>query len=124
MTKYKTVVIVRYSKKAMMSALDHTLNKMTKKGYEFVQMSGSPLESIVLLFKEVEVIKDNKGPTKEELREAKLAAKEEARERKLEDKRIRKEAKRKKALEKKAINIEKAKKKIKNHIEIDEVQQD
>ena len=125
MAKFKSVVIVKYSKKSVEREIEHTMEKMTKKGYEFVQMSGSPLDSLVLLFRAVEVEEPvNTGPSKAELKEEKKLAKIKAKEAREEAKRLKKENKKIRLEEKKAKEIEIARKKIKKHAEIDEVQQD
>lgn len=69
MTKYRSIVVVKYTRHGMMKAIDHKITEMLDKGYEFVQMSGNPIESIILLFK---IDGDEKRPpTRKELRQIK-----------------------------------------------------
>jgi len=76
MEKYKSVVVVKYTRRGMARAIDRTMRKMTYRGFEFVQMTGNPLESVVMLFK----IEGNEKPelTRKEMKALIKADKEKA----------------------------------------------
>lgn len=67
MTRYKSVIVSKYTKRGMMKAIDQTITDHGYRGYEFVQMCGDPIESIMLLFK---IDGDEKTPpTRKELKQ-------------------------------------------------------
>ncbi len=51
MDKYKTIVVVKYTRRGMARAINRTMSKMIYRGFEFVQMTGNPLEAVALMFK-------------------------------------------------------------------------
>lgn len=50
MLEYKSVYINKILKKSIEQTINETLNEMTKNGWTFVQMSGSPVNGAVLIF--------------------------------------------------------------------------
>ncbi len=67
MTRYKSVIVSKYTKRGMMKAVDQTIVDHLYRGYEFVQMCGDPIESMMLLFK---IDGDEKAPpTRKELKQ-------------------------------------------------------
>lgn len=67
MTRYKSVIVSKYTKRGMMKAVDQTIVDHLYRGYEFVQMCGDSIESMMLLFK---IDGDEKAPpTRKELKQ-------------------------------------------------------